>query len=150
MQRQKFGCNFVIELGNLTYTAGMGRKKNKPVEKESMVGAECKDMSGSNRLVSVKAKLDKLLDTVGSMEGRIQKQEERSRIRDLSPVPSAHSSVRMNPKLPSFEELKSDDKIQMELQKRLHQYDYMTRNEAKGKNSDAFKSGRFRHKFCTK
>ena len=78
------------------------------------------------------------------MEGRIQKQQERSQIRDLSPVPSAHSSVRVDPKLPNFEELKSDDKIQMELQKRLHQYDYTTRNEAKSKLSDAFKSGRFR------
>ena len=54
------------------------------------------------------------------MEGCIQKQEERSLIRDLSPVPSVHSSVRVDPKLPSFEELKSDDKIQMELQKRLY------------------------------
>ena len=122
----------------------MGRKKNKPVEKDSIVSTECKDLNGSNRLVSVEAKLDKLLDTVASMEGRIQKQEERSRIRDLSPVPSAHSSARVEPKLPSFEELKSDDKIQMKLLKRLHQYDYTTRNEAKGKLSDAFKSGRFR------
>ena len=32
----------------------------------------------------------------------------------------------------------------MELQKRLHQYDYTTRNEAKGNKSHAFKSGRFR------
>ena len=131
-------------MGNLTYTASMGRKKNKPVEKGNIASAECKDMNGSNRLVSVEAKLDKLLDTVVSMEGRIQKQEESSQIRDLSPVPSAHSSVRVDPKLPSFEELKSDDKIQMELQKRLHQYDYTTRNEVKSKNSDAFKSGRFR------
>ena len=75
----------------------MGRKKNKPVEKESMVSTECKDMNGSNRLVSVEAKLDKVPDTVASMEGRIQKQEERSRIPDLFPVPSAHSSVRVDP-----------------------------------------------------
>ena len=122
----------------------MGRKKNKPVEKDSIASAECKDMNNSNRLVSVEAKLDKLIETMASMEGHIQKQEDRSRIRDLSPVPSAHSSVRVDPKLPSFEELKSDDKIQMELQKRLHQYDYTSRNEAKGKISDAFKSGRFR------
>ena len=138
----KILLNFLLEY--ITYTAGMGRKKNKPVEKESIASTECKDMNGSNRLGSVEAKLDKLLDTVASMDGRIQKQEERCQIRDLLPVPLAHSSVRVDPKLPSFEELKSDDKIQMELQKRLHQHDYTTRNEAKGKLSDAFKSGRFR------
>ena len=44
---------------------------------------------------------------------------------------SAHSSVRMEPKLPSFKELKLDDKIQMELQKRLHQYDHTSKNEQK-------------------
>ena len=131
---------FYLLLGILTYTASMGRKKNNPVEKESTVSAECKDLNGSNRLGSVEAKLDKLLDVVASMEGHIQKQEERSQIRELSPVPPAHSSVRVDPKLPSFEELKSDDKIQMELLKRLHQYDYTTRNEAEGKVSDAFKS----------
>ena len=138
-----FDCYLVLEFGILTYTAGMSRKKNKPAEKDSIASAECKDMNNSNRHVSVEEKLDKLIDTMASMEGRIRKQEDRSRIRDLSPVPSAHSSVR-DPKLPSFEELKSDDKIQMELQKRLHQYNYTSRNEAKGKLSDAFKSGIFR------
>ena len=43
---------FYFYLGNLTCTTGMGRKKNKPVEKESIVSAECKDMNGSNTLVS--------------------------------------------------------------------------------------------------
>ena len=112
-------CYF--DLGNLMYTGCMDRKKNKPVEKESIVSAEGKDMNGSNRLVSVEAKLDKLIDTGASMEGCSQKKEERSHIHGLSQVPSAHSSVRVVPKLPSFEELKSDDKIQRELQTRLHQ-----------------------------
>ena len=110
-----------FDLGNLMYTGCMDRKKNKPVEKESIVSAEGKDMNGSNRLVSVEAKLDKLIDTVASMEGCSQKKEERGHIHGLSQVPSAHSSVRVVPKLPSFEELKLDDKIQRELQTRLHQ-----------------------------
>ena len=46
----------------------MGRKKNNPVEKDSIASAECKDMNNSNRLVSVEAKLDKLIDTMVSMD----------------------------------------------------------------------------------
>ena len=95
---------------------------------------------------ALEAKMNKLLATVESMEGRLQKQEDRSRLRDMSPVPSAHSSVRIpgDQKLPTFDELRSDDRIQMEVQKRLHNYDHMTRAEAKGKVTDAFKSGRYR------
>ena len=61
-------------------------------------------------------------------------------------MPSAHSSLRIHKgdsdhKLPTFDELRSDDKIQAEVQCRLHQYDHTSRLEAKGKT--ALKSGRF-------
>ena len=46
------------------------------MEKDSIVSTEVKGLSASYRLVSVEANLDKLLDTVASMEGHIQKQEE--------------------------------------------------------------------------
>ena len=79
----------------------------------------------------------------------MQKQNDRIQVCDISPVPSAHSSMKESPgsaqHLPSFEELRSDGKIQAELQKRLHHYDNMSRTEIKGRPFDAqLKSGRYR------
>ena len=64
-------------------------------------------------------------------------------------MPSTHSSLRIHKcesdhKLPTVDELHSDDKIQAEVQRRLHQYDHTSRLEAKGKAVDALKSGPFR------
>ena len=126
------------------YSAIMGKRKLKTSETQNS------QKSGEdNKLVALEQKLDKLLDTVAVMEGRIDQQEQKSRLRELSPVPSAHSSLRIqkgdsDPKLPTFDELRSDDKIQAEVQRRLHQYDHTSRLEAKGKAADALKSGRFR------
>ena len=43
-----------------------------------------------------------------------------------------------------FEELKSGDKIQMDAQRRLRQYDQLSKLDTKGKNSEPFKSGRYK------
>ena len=45
-------------------------------------------------------------------------------------------------RLPTFEELKSDDRIQGEIQRKLHQYNNMARQD-KGKSTDVFESGHF-------
>ena len=126
------------------YSAIMGKKKLKTSETQ-----DSQKSGEDNKLFALEQKLDKLLDRVAVMEGRIDQQEQKSRLRELSPVPSAHSSLRIqkgdsDPKLPTFDELRSDDKIQAEVQRRLHQYDHTSRLEAKGKAVDALKSGRFR------
>ena len=126
------------------YSAIMGKRKLKTSETQ-----DSQKSGEDNKLVALEQKLDKLLDTVAVMEGRIDQQEQKSRLRELSPVPSAHSSLRIqkgdsDPKLMTFDELRSDDKIQAEVQHRLHQYDHTSRLEAKGKAVDALKSGRFR------
>ena len=64
-------------------------------------------------------------------------------------MPAAHSSLIIHKgdsdhKLPTFDELRSDDKIQAEVQCRLHQYEHTSRLETKGKPVDALKSGHFR------
>ena len=64
------------------------------------------------------------------------------------PVPSEHSSVKMgrnnnNNKLPTFEELRSDKKIQGEIPRKLHQYNNLSCQEL-GKATDVIKSGHYR------
>ena len=139
---------FILHCWNIlvvvAYIAIMGKKKLKVSETQ-----DSQKSSEDNKLVALEQKLDKLLDTVAVMEGRINQQEQTLRLRGLSPVPSAHSSLRIHKgdsdhKLPTFDELCSDDKIQAEVQRRLHQYDHTSRLEAKGKAVDALKSGRLR------
>ena len=122
----------------------MGKKKLKTSETQ-----DSQKSGEDNKLVALEQKLENLLDTVAVMEGRIDQQEQKSRLRELSPVLSAHSSLRIHKgdsdhKLPTFDELRSDDRIQAEVQRRLHQYDHTSRLETKGKAVDALKSGRFR------
>ena len=79
----------------------------------------------------------------------MQKQSEKIQVRDISPLPSDHSSMKESPgsaqQLPSFEKLCSDGKLQTELQRRLYHYDNMSRTEIKGRQIDAqLKSCRYR------
>ena len=132
----------------ITYTASMGRKKVKQNEvKESLPVQEVERNSTEEKFSVLENKLEKLLKTVSAMEGRMDRDE--GPVREISPVPSAHSSLReprgaSDQHLPTFDELRSDDRIQMEVQRKLHQYDQMSRMDLKGKNSEHFKSGRYR------
>ena len=84
------------------------------------------------------------------MEGRIWRRVKVGHM--ISPVPSAHRSLR-EPRgasaqhLPTFEELRSDDWIQIEVQRKLHQYDQMSMMDLKGKNYEHLKSGRYKPGF---
>ena len=111
--------------------------------------------------MTVGEKLDALLSVVSDMglklkdqDDRLRKQEEKASFHDMSMVPSAHSSPKhvkggatQQPgtpkpaKLPSFEALKSDSKIQAEVAKRLNEYQDASQIEDK---STSLKSGRFR------
>ena len=108
---------------------------------------------------SIANKLDKLLEVVKGMDGklkeqevRLQKQEERVSLNEISALPSAQSSpkvarnsVAKDPaKLPSFEELKSDSRVQAEVDRRLREYQNISRGDNQGKPNTALKSGRFR------
>ena len=130
----------------------MGRKKVKTAEMASKIVTQPDAVENKNsdeKMTVLEGKLDKLVQTVGLLQENMQKQNDRMQIRDISPVPSAHSSMKEASEsaqhLPSFEELRSDGKIQAELQKRLHHYDNMSRTEVKGRQFDAqLKSGRYR------
>ena len=114
--------------------------------------------SGAND-TGVSQKLDTLLEAVKNMgdqlrqqDERLRRQEEKTSIHDLSAVPSAQSSpkhskqepmVTKPDKLPSFEVLRSDSKIQAEVAKRLNDYQNVSRGEI-GKPTSSLKSGRFR------
>ena len=108
---------------------------------------------------SIANKLDRLLEVVKGMDGklkeqevRLQKQEERVSLNEISALPSAQSSPKVarnsaakDPaRLPSFEELKSDSKGQAEVDKRLREYQNISRGDNQGKPNTALKSGRFR------
>ena len=128
--------------------ASMGQKKKQvePVKEISQNSQGGPIANDSKRIDNLENKLDKILDSMAAIEDRVKKQEGRG-ARAISPVPSAHSSLRRlddsEARLPTFEELKSDDRIQGKIQRKLHQYDNMARQD-KGKSTDVFKSGRFR------
>ena len=71
---------------------------------------------------------------------------------EISALPSAQSSPKVarnsatkDPaKLPSFEELKSDSRVQAEVDRRLREYQNISRGDNQGKPNTALKSGRFR------
>ena len=109
----------------------MGRKKVKQNEaKDSLPTQEAEHNLADENLGLLENKLEKLIQTVSAMEGLLEKHQGRAQ--EISPVPSAHSSLR-EPKgaseqqLPTFDELRSDDRIQIELQRKLHQSDQMSR-----------------------
>ena len=115
----------------------MGRKKATPVTPVPVTEQE------ETRFKLLEDKMDKMMDMMVGFNERLQKQEEKS----MSPVPSAHSSVvgeEEKGSLPYFQDLKGDSHIQAEIRKRLHEYDYTSRLEARGRLTDALKSGRFR------
>ena len=132
-----------------TCTASMGRKKKQlePVKESSHISQGGPVVNDSKCIDNLESKLDKILHSMAAIEDRVKKQEASREVRAISPVPSAHSSLRKlddsEVRLPTFEELKSDDRIQGKIQQRLHQYDNMARQD-KGKSTNVFKSGRFR------
>ena len=93
----------------------------------------------------ISQKLDTLLEAVKNMgdqlkqqDERLRRQEEKTSIHDLSAVPSAQSSTKHSKqepmvakpdKLPSFEVLRSDSKIQAEVARRLNDYQNVSRGE---------------------
>ena len=133
-----------------------GSKKN--ANKSGENGNESIDISEQSHVkdMTVNKKLDLLLEVVKGLDSKIQeqdvglqKQEERVSIRDVSVLPSAHSSPKatkdLDPeKLPSFQELKGDSKIQAEVDKPLQAYHNASRTDLTGKSNTAIKSGRFR------
>ena len=95
-------------------------------------------MGYPNRDKSIMQKLDKLLQTVGGIDERVreqdirlQRQEERVSIANVSALPSASSSPKheAQKKLPSFQDIRSDSRVQAEVDKCLQQYQNLSRVE---------------------
>ena len=100
--------------------------------------------------MSISQKLDVLMNAVQEMgskikeqDERLKRQEEKTSISDLSAVPSAHSSPKAMhsnvQKIPSLDEVKTDMRVQAEVQKRMQQY-----QNASGRPTSTLKSGRYR------
>ena len=123
----------------------------------------------------VMEKLDTVLNRFEDIEKRLDNQEKRNSSLSVLSHPSAHSSPkRKEPRvgrhsrsshdsgeLPSMDYLREDSRIQAEVDKRLRQYQNVSREEPAG-TSSKFKSGRYRlgdqrvrhmvhwlHEFCT-
>ena len=109
---------------------------------------------------SMSRKLDNLLAVVQEMNGqlkdqevRLRKQEEKVSVHKLSAVTSAQSSPKQhrfvegeNPRVKevsSFEILKSDSRIQLEVARRLNEYQNASHVEI-GKPTTVLNSGRYR------
>ena len=100
----------------------MGRKKVKSSTASKGGAAEQPASDMDVKLLNLEAKVDQLVDVVAKMGEKVQAQTSAT---PLSPVPAAHSSLRVdeegNKQIPTFEELKSDAQIQAEVAKILHQ-----------------------------
>ena len=133
------------------------KKKNSKKSSNKSQESEFIEDNSSSQLKdkSINQKLDILLEVVKGLDAkvqdqdaRLQKQEERVSIANVSALPSAHSSPKkvsdQPEKLPSFEELKSNSKIQAEVDRRLQEYHNASRSEFSGKPNTVLKSGRFR------
>ena len=105
--------------------------------------------------MSISQKLDVLMNAVQEMgskikeqEERLKRQEEKMSISDLSAVPSAHSSPKAMhsnaQKIPSLDEVKTDMKVQAEVEKRMQQYQNASRTDYSGRPTSTLKSGRYR------
>ena len=124
----------------------MGWKKTKQNElKETSAISQGIESSEQKHIEQLENKVDKLLEVMAGMDERVKEQEARTAIRDVSPIPSVHCSVHdSNHHLPSFEELRSHEKVQAEVQRHFHQYDNVSRLESRGKVHEILKSGRYR------
>ena len=150
----------------------MGRKRSKKdtskTDKNAISMSVKEGSSSSNEQeMPISQKLDILIDVVANMgnqikeqDARLQKQEERSSIGDLSAVPVIQSSPKPQ-KMPSVQMLKDDARVQEEVDRRLQEYQDMSRTEFTGRLTSR-KSGRYRvgvtkvkvqtnwpHDFCT-
>ena len=78
----------------------------------------------------------------------MKRQEEKTSISDLSAVPSAHSSPKAMhsnvQKIPSLDEVKTDMRVQAEVEKRMQQYQNASRADYSGRSTSTLKSGRYR------
>ena len=131
-----------------------GGKKNVSKNVENV--SESLNVSEQSQDLTVVRKLDQLLEVVKGLDTkiqeqdiRLQKQEERVSLRDVSALPSAQSSPKADKelqpgKMPSFQELKGDSKIQAEVDKRLRTYQNASRTDFHGKSNTVIKSGRYR------
>ena len=133
------------------------KKKNSKKSSNKSQESEFIEENSSSQLKdkSINQKLDILLEVVKALDAkvqdqdaRLQKQQERVSIANVSALPSAHSSPKkvsdQPEKLLSFEELKSNSKIQAEVDRRLQEYHNASRSEFSGKPNTVLKSGRFR------
>ena len=135
------------------------KSSSKDIAQKSGVAGGSSMLDPTDQDSSVSKKLDNLLTIVHEMNGqlkdqdaRLRKQEEKVSVHELSVVPSAQSSPKQHrvverdprPKeVPSFEVLKSDSRIQLEVARRLDEYQNASRVEI-GKPTTVLKSGRYR------
>ena len=126
----------------------MGRKRTKKdvttvtTDKNTVSMSVKEENSSSNdQEMPISQKLDILIDVVANMgnqikeqDVRLQKQEERSIIGDLSAVPSAQCSPKAQ-KLPSIQMLKEDARVQAEVERHLQEYQDISRTEFTGVGS---------------
>ena len=143
--------------------------KNKQTDKNNELtshaeegGSQLQATGQNSQEATVSQKLDILLNVVKDMGAQLEdhgerlcKQEEKVSIQNISALPSGHSSPKAAnsvneplpskpDRMPSFEALKTDSRIQAEVARRLHEYQNASRVDGSGKPLATLKSGRYR------
>ena len=149
--------------------------KNKPDKPKASKGPAESDVSpteevevgtmdestGAQAAGVIAQKIDLLLNSVQTkvneqlqqQELHLRKQEKRVSLNELDKQSKSKTSklpgdVLRPAQLPSFEDLKSDSRIQAEVERRLQDYQQTSRTETAGKPVQSLKSGRYRAGFA--
>ena len=89
--------------------------------------------ANEDRLNLSEEKLDKMMDLMIGFGEQLLKLEEDMKVGQMSHVPSTHGSLSVDEgegrQPPSFEELKTDTRMQAEIKRRLQMYEHRSRTE---------------------
>ena len=125
-----------------------GKDKHEAIVNEGASTSQSQDMSISQKLDVLMNAVQEMGSKIKEQDERLKRQEEKTSISDLSAVPSAHSSPKSMHsnvhKIPTLDEVKTDMRVQAEVEKRMQQYQNASRTEYSGRPTSTLKSGRFR------
>ena len=150
-----------VEIQTDQSTGGPVASTSQPVAATSQAATTSDNQAISHKLDTLLTSIETMNEQLRQQDLRLRKQEERVSINELSVVaPSAHSSPNRNRQikkasqlqgdavpgagLPSFDHLKTDSRIQAEVERRLQDYQQTSRVDIAGKPVQSLKSGRFR------
>ena len=124
------------------------KDKHEAIVNEGASTSQSQDMSISQKLDVLMNAVQEMGSKVKEQDERLKRPEEKTSISDSSALPSAHSSPKAMhsnvQKIPSLDEVKTDMRVQAEVEKRMQQYQNASHTDYSGRPTSTLKSGRYR------